>query len=226
MIKIREAGQISLGVLASGRGSNFDALCQAMEKGELHADIKILLCDRRDAPVLEKAASRGISAVYLSPKEFPNREAYEAGLLEKLREHEVEIIALAGYMRLVGKVLLQAYKWKIINIHPALLPSFPGLKAQSQALNYGVRFSGCTVHIVDEGMDTGPILMQAVVPVYPDDDEDSLAARILVEEHRIYWRSLQLLAEGRVFFEGRRIIISDKQGGWKNNEKSIIKRFQ
>jgi len=213
MIRVREAGRISLAVLASGRGSNFDALCQAVERGQLDADIKLLLSDRRDAPALEKAARRGIESVYLSPADFTSRDNYEACLLQKLREHGVEIIALAGYMRLVGKVLLQEYKGKIINIHPALLPSFPGLNAQSQALNYGVRFSGCTVHIVDEGMDTGPILMQAVVPVYQDDDEDSLAARILVEEHQIYWRSLQLLAEGRVFLDGRRVIIADKQGG-------------
>lgn len=151
-----------------------------------------------------------MATICLSPKEFANRDDYEAALLQKLQEHEVEIIALAGYMRMVGKVLLQSYKNKVINIHPALLPSFPGLNAQNQALNYGVRFSGCTVHMVDEGMDTGPILMQAVVPVYPDDDEDSLAARILVEEHRIYWRSLQLLAEGRIFLEGRRVVINNK----------------
>ncbi|ABI69074.1 phosphoribosylglycinamide formyltransferase [Syntrophomonas wolfei] len=213
MIRVREAGRISLAVLASGRGSNFDALCQAVERGQLDADIKLLLSDRRDAPALEKAARRGIESFFLSPADFTSRDNYEVCLLQKLREHGVEIIALAGYMRLVGKVLLQEYKGKIINIHPALLPSFPGLNAQSQALNYGVRFSGCTVHIVDEGMDTGPILMQAVVPVYQDDDEDSLAARILVEEHQIYWRSLQLLAEGRVFLDGRRVVIADKQGG-------------
>jgi phosphoribosylglycinamide formyltransferase-1 len=213
MIRVREAGRISLAVLASGRGSNFDALCQAVERGQLDADIKLLLSDRRDAPALGKAARRGIESIYLSLADFTSRDDYEAYLLQKLREHGVEIIALAGYMRLVGKVLLQEYKGKIINIHPALLPSFPGLNAQSQALNYGVRFSGCTVHIVDEGMDTGPILMQAVVPVYQDDDEDSLAARILVEEHQIYWRSLQLLAEGRVFLDGRRVVIADKQGG-------------
>ena len=213
MIRVREAGRISLAILASGRGSNFDALCQAVERGQLDADIKLLLSDRRDAPALERAARRGIESIFLSPAAFTSRDDYEACLLQKLREHGVEIIALAGYMRLVGKVLLDEYKWKIINIHPALLPSFPGLNAQSQALNYGVRFSGCTVHMVDEGMDTGPILMQAVVPVYQDDEEDSLAARILLEEHQIYWRSLQLLAEGRVFLDGRRVIIADKQGG-------------
>ncbi|MDD2509844.1 MAG: phosphoribosylglycinamide formyltransferase [Syntrophomonas sp.] len=213
MIRVREAGRISLAVLASGRGSNFDALCQAVERGQLDADIKLLLSDRRDAPALEMAARRGIESIFLSPADFTCRDDYEACLLQILREHGVEIIALAGYMRLVGKVLLQEYKGKIINIHPALLPSFPGLNAQSQALYYGVRFSGCTVHMVDEGMDTGPILMQAVVPVYQDDDEDSLAARILAEEHQIYWRSLQLLAEGRVFLDGRRVIIADKQGG-------------
>ncbi len=210
MMKVREAGRINLGIMASGRGSNFDALCQAVERGKLNADIRLLFSDRRDAPVLKKAANRGMATICLSPKEFANRDDYEAALLQKLQEHEVEIIALAGYMRMVGKVLLQSYKNKVINIHPALLPSFPGLNAQNQALNYGVRFSGCTVHMVDEGMDTGPILMQAVVPVYPDDDEDSLAARILVEEHRIYWRSLQLLAEGRIFLEGRRVVINNK----------------
>lgn len=209
MIKIREAGRVKLAVLASGRGSNFDALCQAVKRGDLEADIKFLFSDQRDAPALKKAEQWGIESFFISPAAFSNRDEYEAGILQKLREQQVEVIALAGYMRIVGKVLLQEYKWKIVNIHPALLPSFPGLNSQRQALDYGVKFSGCTVHMVDEGMDTGPILMQAVVPVLPEDDEESLAARILKEEHQIYWRSLQLLAEGRVFLDGRRLVIAD-----------------
>lgn len=208
MIKVMEAGRLKLAVLASGRGSNFDALGEAIERRELSADIKLLISDKKDAPALQKAQKREIEAHFINPRDYKSKDEYETDILKKLHEHDIDLLVLAGYMRLVGRVLLESFKFRIINIHPALLPSFTGLHAQKQAVDYGVKFSGVTVHIVDEGMDTGPIIMQAAVPVYQDDDEDSLAARILVEEHKIYWQSLQLFAEGRVWIDGRKVIIS------------------
>lgn len=207
MMQVVPVGRLQLAVLASGRGSNFDALWQAIERGDLNADIKVLISDKEDAPALEKARKRNIEAVYLNPRSYNNRNEYETDLVELLKKRQVTVVALAGYMRLVGSVLLEHFQYRIVNIHPALLPAFPGLQAQQQAVDYGVRYSGCTVHIVDKGMDTGPILMQAIVPVLPDDNADTLAERILVEEHQIYWRSLQLLAEGRVYIDGRKAVI-------------------
>ncbi len=208
MIKIMEPRRLKLAVLASGRGSNFDAIQNAIAKGDLAADIKILISDQQQAPALDKAAGYGIKALYVNPRDYQNRDAYENYIVSQTKEYEIDIIVLAGYMRLVGKVFLNAYKWRIVNIHPALLPSFTGLHAQQQAVDYGVRYSGCTVHLVDEGMDTGPIILQAVVPVHSEDDEESLAERILQEEHQIYWQALQLFAEGRLFIEGRKIHIA------------------
>ncbi len=207
MMQVIPAGQLQLAVLASGRGSNFDALCQAIERGDLNANIKVLVSDKEKAPALDKARKRNIEAVYLNPRSYNNRDEYETDLVKLLKEQQVTVVALAGYMRLVGPVLLEHFQHRIVNIHPALLPAFPGLQAQQQAVDCGVRYSGCTVHIVDKGMDTGPILMQAVVPVLPDDNADTLAERILLEEHQIYWRSLQLLAEGRVYIDGRKAVI-------------------
>lgn len=208
MIKIMEPRRLKLAVLASGRGSNFDAIQNAIAKGDLAADIKILISDQQQAPALDKAAGYGIKALYVNPRDYQNRDAYENYIVSQTKEYEIDIIVLAGYMRLVGKVFLNAYKWRIVNIHPALLPSFTGLHAQQQAVDYGVRYSGCTVHLVDEGMDTGPIILQAVVPVHSEDDEESLAERILQEEHQIYWQALQLFAEGSLFIEGRKIHIA------------------
>lgn len=208
MIRIMEPRRLKLAVLASGRGSNFDAIQNAIAKGDLAADIKILISDQPQAPALDKAAGCGIEALYVNPHDYQNRDAYENYIVSHIKEYEIDLIVLAGYMRLVGKVFLNAYKRRIVNIHPALLPSFTGLHAQKQAVDYGVRYSGCTVHLVDEGMDTGPIILQAVVPVHPEDDEESLAERILREEHQIYWQALQLFAEGRLFIEGRKIHIA------------------
>lgn len=210
MMRVREPGRLKLAVLASGRGSNFDALCAAVERRDLNADIMILVSDNPEAAALVKARQRGIPALNLNPGDFPDRSSYERELIRVLQEKQVDMVALAGYMRLVGHDFLQAFQQRVINIHPALLPSFTGLHAQKQALEYGVRFSGCTVHIVDEGMDTGPIILQRVVPVMPDDDEDSLARRILAEEHQAYWQALQLMAEGRIYLEGRKVVISEK----------------
>lgn len=207
MIQITGPGPLRLAVLASGRGSNFVALCEAIKRGDLDAEIKILISNKREAPALKKAAAYHIEAVHIDPGEYPDLKAYEEAIVRKLTLWNIDIVVLAGYMRLVGQVLLEAYPYRIINIHPALLPAFPGLHAQRQALEYGVKYSGCTVHIVDQGTDTGPILMQAVVPVYQDDSEDSLSNRILAEEHRIYWQALQLFAQGRIHLEGRKVFI-------------------
>ena len=207
MMQVTKPGQLSLAVLASGRGSNFDAICAAIDRHDLNAEIKGLISNKKAAPVLQKAEQRGIKTFFINPGAYANREEYETELVKHLNGYQVDLVVLAGYMRLVGKTLLDAYKHKVVNIHPALLPAFIGLHAQKQAVEYGVKFSGCTVHMVDEGMDSGPIIMQAVVPVYQDDDEDSLAARILVEEHKIYAQSLQLFAEGRIWIDGRKVII-------------------
>jgi len=210
MIRIMEPKRIRLAVLASGRGSNFDALCQAAARGDLNAEMVVLISDNPNAPALGRARERGLEALAVKPADFASRDLYEQQIVAHLHKREVDLVALAGYMRLVGPVFLKAFRHRLVNIHPALLPSFTGLHAQKQAVEYGVRFSGCTVHIVDEGMDTGPIILQAVVPVWPQDDEDSLSQRILAHEHQIYWRALQLFAQGRIFLDGRRVVISEK----------------
>ncbi|MBO8158306.1 phosphoribosylglycinamide formyltransferase [Thermosyntropha sp.] len=216
MIQVIKPGKLKLGVLASGRGSNFLAIYEAIKEEKLNAEIKVLISDKKDAPALKKAEERGIDSVLIDPALFENKESFEKRIVTVLKEYEVDLIVLAGYMRLLGKTVLKAYPLRIVNIHPALLPSFTGLDAQRQALEYGVRYSGCTVHIVDEGMDTGPIILQAVVPVYQDDTVESLSERILQEEHKIYWQAIKLLSEGRVYLEGRRIIIMDERKGAVN----------
>lgn len=200
--------KVRLGVLASGRGSNLQAIIDNIAAGKLDAIVAVVICDKPTAFALERAKKHGIPGIYSNPREFCGKEEYEKAVVESLKENRVELVVLAGYMRLVGKVLLKAFPNRIMNIHPALLPSFPGAHGQKDAVDYGVRFSGCTVHFVDDGMDTGPILLQAVVPVMQEDDEDSLAARILKEEHKLYSRAIQLYAEGRLKVEGRKVRIS------------------
>jgi phosphoribosylglycinamide formyltransferase-1 len=198
---------LRLAVLASGRGSNFLAILEAIRQGRLNAQIKVLISDKSDALALQKAEEAGIPHIFIDPRLYSDRQSYESDIVKELKAKEIDLVVLAGYMRLVGKVLLQSYPHRILNIHPALLPSFTGLHAQRQAIDYGVKFSGCTVHFVDDGMDTGPIIEQAVVPVLPDDTEDDLAGRILVQEHILYARVLQWFAEGRVYIEGRKVYI-------------------
>lgn len=202
---------IRIGVLASGRGSNLQAILDAIEKGSLAATVAVVISNKKDAQVLERAARHGVSAVHLDPKsvveESDPRAAYDLKLLDALREHRVELVALAGYMRIVTPVLIRAYPWKIMNIHPSLLPAFPGLHVQKQALDWGVKIAGCTVHFVNEGVDEGPIILQAAVPVYEDDTVDSLSDRILEQEHRIYPKAIQLFGENRLMVEGRRVRI-------------------
>ena len=200
--------KLCLGVLASGRGSNLQAIIDNITAGKLDAEVKVVICDKSTAFALERAKTHGIKGVFIDPKGFPGKSEYESAIVECLKENRVELVVLAGYMRLVGPTLLGGFPNRIMNIHPALLPSFPGAHGQRDAVEYGVRFSGCTVHFVDDGMDTGPIILQAVVPVLQEDDEDSLAARILSEEHKLYFQAIQLYAEGRLKVEGRRVRIS------------------
>lgn len=201
---------MKVGVLVSGRGSNLEALLRAQQDGNLGAEIVVVLSDNPQAPALAKAQKHGVKAEALAPQGFKTREEYDQALVAKLRAHQVELVVLAGYMRLVTRRFLAAFPGKVINIHPSLLPAFPGLKAQEQAVRYGVKFSGCTVHFVDEGMDSGPIIAQAVVPVEPGDDGESLARRILAEEHRLLPRVVRLLAQGKIRLEGRKVIVDEE----------------
>ncbi|NLJ76825.1 MAG: phosphoribosylglycinamide formyltransferase [Peptococcaceae bacterium] len=198
-------GKLRLGVLASGRGSNLQSIMDAAKAGRINVEVAMVFSDNKDAFALERARKAGIPALHLNPRDFGSKDEYEQNILALLHEHGVQLVCLAGYMRIIGKVLLEAYPNMIINIHPALLPAFAGLHGQQQAWDYGVKFSGCTVHFVDEGMDTGPIIIQAVVPVYDDDTVDSLADRILAQEHKIYPQAIELIAEGKLKLVGRKV---------------------
>ena len=189
---------IALGVLVSGSGTNLQAILDAIAAGTLDARIAVVVSNVPGAKALARAEKAGVPTVVLDHKGFGDRASFDARLAEELRRHAVDYVVLAGFMRLVTPAFLDAFPMRVINVHPALLPAFPGVDAQAQALRYGVRLSGCTVHFVDTGTDTGPIVAQAVVPVLPGDDEDALRARILVEEHRLLPQVLQWCAEGRV----------------------------
>lgn len=197
---------LTLGVLASGRGSNFQSIIDSIESGYITAKIAILITDNPDSYAVERANKHNIESLVLRPRDFSDRDAYYSHIAEELKKRGIELIILAGFMRVVGKPLLDQYTNKVMNIHPALLPSFPGLHGQKQAADYSVKISGCTVHFVDEGMDTGPIIIQAAVPAYDDDTEDSLSERILKQEHRIFPYAIKLYAEGKITVEGRRVI--------------------
>ena len=198
---------IKLGVLVSGRGSNLQAIIDSIERGELSAEVAVVLSDVEDAAALERAGKHGIPAVYINPGKFRTKltPAIEREYVGCMTDHGVELVCLAGFMRILHEDFLSAFPSRIINIHPALLPSFPGLHAQKQALEYGVKFSGATVHFVNEGIDAGPVIIQAVVPVMDDDTEDTLAARILEEEHRIYPEAIRLFAAGHLRIEERTV---------------------
>ncbi|MBI5197190.1 MAG: phosphoribosylglycinamide formyltransferase [Nitrospirae bacterium] len=204
-------GRLRLGVLASGRGSNFQAILNAIDEEKVDADVVVAISDKTDAYALERARKRGIAAVHIDPKQYPNRESFDEVLAAKLKEHRVDLVILAGYMRLVSRVMTQAFPYRILNVHPGLLPSFPGLNPQKKALDHGVRFSGCTVHFVDDTVDDGPIIIQAVVPVFDEDTEEMLSLRILMQEHRIYPEAIQLIAEGRLKLEGRRVVVQGEK---------------
>jgi len=199
--------QVPLGVLISGSGSNLQAIIDAIEAKRLDATIRIVLSNREDAYGLVRAERHKISTAVLDHKKFSSREAYDQAVVDSLQFHGVELVILAGFMRLLSPVFVKAYSNRIMNIHPALLPSFPGLHVQKKAVEHGVRFSGCTVHFVNEECDEGPIIIQAVVPVFPNDTEESLSARILKEEHRIYPRAIQLYSEGRLSVVGRKVLV-------------------
>ena len=201
------ARQVPIGVLVSGSGTNLQAIIDEIAAKRLDAKIEVVLSNRADAYGLVRAKNHGIATEVLDHKQFPSREAYDQAVVDGLRARGVELVVLAGFMRLLSPVFIKAYSNRIMNIHPALLPSFPGLHVQKKAVEHGVRFSGCTVHFVNEECDEGPIIIQAVVPVFADDSEESLAARILKQEHRIYPRAIQLYAEGRLRVEGRRVLV-------------------
>jgi phosphoribosylglycinamide formyltransferase-1 len=197
-----------IGILLSGRGSNFEALADAVADGRIpNAEITVVISNREGAPGIEKARARGIEALVI-PSKGKEREAYDREVVAALREREVELVCLAGFMRLLSPYFVNEYRNRILNIHPSLLPAFPGLEAQRQALEYGVKYSGCTVHFVDEHLDAGPIIRQAVVEVRDDDTPETLAARILREEHRIYAEAVRIVLEGRYRIEGRRVFIT------------------
>jgi len=194
-----------IGVLISGRGSNLQALIDAGTRGELGGEVAVVVSNVADAPGLERARRAAVPAVVLDHR-GRKREDYDAEVVSILQEHGVELVCLAGFMRLLSPTFVQAFPGRILNIHPALLPAFPGLQAQRQAFEYGVKVSGATVHLVDEGLDSGPIVAQEAVPVRSDDTAESLAVRILEVEHRLYPRAVRLLLEGRSRVEGRRVI--------------------
>jgi len=206
--------ELRVGVLASGNGSNLQAILDASRSGAIDVEVVVVVSDVEGARALERARRAGVPALHIPPGPRRTRLSREAEALyaEALESHGVDLVALAGFMRVLHDDFLRRFNGRIVNIHPSLLPSFPGLDAQRQALEYGVKWTGATVHFVDAGVDTGPIIIQAAVPVSPDDTKETLAARVLEEEHRIYPRALQLIAEGRVRLEGRRTCLDPLQG--------------
>ena len=194
-----------LGILLSGRGSNFCAIADAIDAGKLDAEIAVVISNRPEAPGIAAAADRGLNARVIASRGM-DREVYDRILIEELRANGVDLICLAGYMRILSGHFIREFSMRILNIHPSLLPAFPGLDAQHQAIEHGVKFSGCSVHFVDEGLDSGPIIRQAVVPVFDTDDVHSLAARILEQEHVIYPEAIALVLSGRFRVEGRRVM--------------------
>jgi phosphoribosylglycinamide formyltransferase-1 len=200
-----------IGVLLSGRGSNFEALADSVTAGRIpDAEISIVISNREDALGLRRAAERHIPARVI-PSKGLEREAYDRLVVAALNEGRVDLVCLAGFMRLLSPHFIAAFRGRVLNIHPSLLPAFPGLEAQRQALEYGVKFSGCTVHFVDETLDAGPIVAQAIVPIHPGDTEETLAARILIEEHRIYTEAVRLVLSGKFRIEGRSVLASAKE---------------
>ena len=199
---------LNIGVLVSGGGSNLQSIIDACASGRIKGRVASVISNKADAFGLERARQAGIPALHLDHRTYTGREAYDEALVATLREFDVELVALAGFMRIITPVLLDSFPNAVLNIHPALLPSFPGLHAQRQALEHGVKISGCTVHFVDCGCDTGPIIIQAAVPVLDDDSEETLCARILKEEHRIYPEAIALFAEGRLSVNGRTVRIN------------------
>ena len=198
-----------IGVLLSGRGSNFEALADSVAAGRIpNAEIEIVISNRENAPGIEKARAREIPAQVI-PSRGLEREPYDKMVIAALEEKKVDLVCLAGYMRLLSPAFVAAYRGRILNIHPSLLPAFPGLESQRQAIEHGAKFSGCTVHFVDENLDAGPIILQAAVPIRDDDTPETLSARVLKEEHRIYTEAVRIVLEGRYRMEGRRVLLTN-----------------
>jgi phosphoribosylglycinamide formyltransferase-1 len=207
----KRAIPLRIAVLASGRGSNLQAIIDAIEAGQVHAKIVSVISNKQNAVALERARKHGLPDLFVDPKPFTgrpdSREAYDQVLLDLLKKYDVELVLLAGYMKIITAVLVNSYANRMMNIHPSLLPSFPGLDVQRKAIEWGCKLAGCTVHFVTEGIDEGPIILQAAVPIFDSDTAESLAARILEQEHQIYPRAVRLFAENRLRVEGRRVLI-------------------
>jgi phosphoribosylglycinamide formyltransferase-1 len=201
--------KLKLGVLISGNGSNLQSIIDHIENGSLPAVIKIVISNNPNAFGIVRAEKHNIAVSVLESADYKTKEDFDQKLIEILKENDVDLVALAGFMRILTPTFLRAFPQRVMNIHPALLPSFPGLHAQKQAFDYGVKISGCTVHFVDEGVDTGPIIIQAAVPVLGNDTEETLSARILKEEHRIYPQAIRWFAEGKLEIRGRKVFVKD-----------------
>ena len=201
--------RLGIGILVSGSGSNLQSIIDNIERGTLTAEIKVVISNNPEAYALERCRKHHIPAVVIRHQEFRKREDFDRQMISVLQFHGVELVVMAGFMRLLTPLFLNAFSMKIMNIHPALLPAFPGTHVQQKAVDYGVKFSGCTVHFADEGVDTGPVIIQAVVPVLDADTADTLAARILKEEHRIYPQAIQFYAEGRIQVSGRKVTVKN-----------------
>jgi phosphoribosylglycinamide formyltransferase-1 len=204
-----------LGVLISGRGSNLQAIIDAIRDGRLNATIAVVISNRADAPGLDRARKAGIEAIHLDHRAYPSRDAFDMELVAALRARDVRLVCLAGFMRFLGPTFIDAFPNAILNIHPSLLPAFPGVDAQHQALRHGVRVSGATVHLVTNELDAGPIVLQSAVEVREDDTAETLAARILVEEHKLYPQAIQLVLDGRIRVQGRRVL-REQNGVWSS----------
>ncbi len=217
---------VNLGVLVSGSGSNLQSIIDSIEAGALEASVKVVITDNPAAYALERAKKHRIPTVVFHKKDYRSREEFDRAVVRELREHRVELVVLAGFMRIISPVMLEAFPMRIMNIHPSLLPAFPGLDVQRKALEHGVKFSGCTVHFVDGGLDSGPIIIQAVVPVLDADTPETLSKRILAEEHRIYPHAIRLFSEGRLNILGRRVFVEKgpEASGTMENPKITIPR--
>ena len=203
---------LPIGVLVSGRGSNLQAILEACSRPGFPAHVAVVISDRERAVALERARAAGVEALWINPKDFADREAFDRALVQELNARGVGLVCSAGFMRILSPVYVRAFAGRSLNIHPSLLPAFPGLHAQRQTLDHGAKVAGATVHFTDEGMDSGPIVLQAAVPVEPGDTEETLSARILLQEHRLYPEAIRLFAEGRLRIEGRRVIVTPGVG--------------
>ncbi len=201
--------KVNIGVLVSGSGSNFQSIIDQTENGNLDAVIKVVICNNPDAYALERAKKHNIPSVIIDHKDFKDRSELDEKMIDILKSYSVELVIMAGFMRVLTPLFIKAFPMRIMNIHPAILPSFQGTHAQERAFNYGVKFSGCSVHFADEGVDTGPVIIQSVVPVYDDDTADTLQERILKEEHRIFPQAIQFYAEGKLEVVGRKVHVKN-----------------